>query len=464
VPSGPLESLKKPQVQLALVALVYVVGVILRIDYVLNVQRPQDFIYADMRLYYDLATHFATSNEPLMPWDVTHPLGYPVFLSLLRSADGSFARAVNVQLFLSCLVPLAVGLLGARTFGRRTGLLAVAFASLYFPFIEFTGYYLSEIPFILSLTLTFVLFFAARDARRLGVSLALAAAAGLTLSLAMAFKSVALPAAVAFFAADAVAILATRPTDGGSLVTRLRPWLMRGALAGVAALPLLVPMARVCTKANLNRFCVTGNKVGADFLLGHYGRIADIAWGLGQGRGFQFGSPSSYLRHYELHEKVPFPITASAENAAEAWKWIFAHPFEAFVLSLDHIYDAFFATTIWPSFNGPRWALAQLSQYAFIALLFVPAVLVCARLLGRGPRAFLTSRAALVLAPIAALAFTVAVATGEVRYRIPFDIFFIVTACALVTGEEAARDGLPSGALLAQREGGHHQHDQPEAV
>jgi 4-amino-4-deoxy-L-arabinose transferase-like glycosyltransferase len=438
------ESLKKPSVQLALVAAVYVVGVVLRINYVLNIQRPQDFIYADMRLYYDLATHFATSNEPLMPWDVTHPLGYPTFLSLLRTADGSFSRAIGVQIFMSCLVPLAVGWLGAKTFGRRTGLLAVAFASLYFPFIEFTGYYLSEIPFILTMALTFTAFFAARDARRLGVSLALAAVGGFALSIAMAFKSVALPGAVAFFAADALALVLARPGSGAPLVVRLKPLLARGAVAGVAALPLLVPMARVCTRANNGKFCVTGNKVGADFLLGHYGRIADIAWGLEQGRGFQFGSPSAWLRHYELHEKVTFPLTASAENAAEAWRWIFAHPFETFVLSLDHLYDAFFGPTIWPTFNGPRWALAQLSQYAFILLLFVPAVLVCARVLKGGVRAALASRAVLVLAPVAALAFTVAVATGEVRYRIPFDIFFIVTACALVTGEVAASGAAPA--------------------
>jgi 4-amino-4-deoxy-L-arabinose transferase-like glycosyltransferase len=447
------ELLKKPIVQLALVAAVaYVAGVILRIHYVLHVQRPEDFVYADMRLYTELAQRLATSSEPLMPWDVTHPLGYPLFLTLMRGADGSLVSAVRVQLFMSCLIPLAVGLLGWKTFGKRTGLAAVVFASFYFPFIEYGGYYLSEIPFILMLTLAFVAFFAARDTKRLGVSLGLAAVGGFTLSLAMAFKSVALLAALAFFAADALAILLARRLDEPTLLARLRrlrPWLLRGAVTAVAAVPLLVPLARVCTRANDGRFCVTGNKVGSDFLLGHYGRIADIAWGLESGHGFMFGSPSSWLRHYDLHEKVPFPMTDSAQNTAEAWKWIFAHPFEAVVLSLDHLYDTFFGMTIWPTFNGPRWAYAQLSQYVFIMLLFVPTVLVCARVLKGGARAALTSRTALVLAPVAAIAFTVAIATGEVRYRIPFDIFFIVTACALVTHEIARDDVAPGVAQSA---------------
>ena len=45
----------------------------------------------------------------------------------------------------------------------------------------------------------------------------------------------------------------------------------------------------------------------------------------------------------------------------------------------------------------------------------------------------------LVLSPVLGLAFTVAMATGEVRYRIPFDGFFIVVACALVTRELDAK-------------------------
>src|SRR4051794_23552134 len=115
------ELLKKPIVQLALVAAVaYVAGVVLRIHYVLHVQRPEDFVYADMRLYTELAQRLATSSEPLMPWDVTHPLGYPLFLTLMRGADGSLVSAVRVQLFMSCLIPLAVGLLGWKTFGKRT--------------------------------------------------------------------------------------------------------------------------------------------------------------------------------------------------------------------------------------------------------------------------------------------------------------------------------------------------------
>src|SRR5262245_48093779 len=290
-----------------------------------------------MNMYVELARRLATSSDALKPWDVTHPLGYPAFLSFLMGSDGSFGRAVIVHLVVSCLVPLAGGLLGVATFGRRTGLLAMAFASLYFPFIEYGALFLSEIHFIFCFALAFTALFAARNVEGRQSSLVLSFIAGAVLSMAIAFKSVALPAALAFFFVDAVAILLAR-TPGGApraLWAALRPWLLRVVYTGVAAIPLLSVLARVCTRAN-GRFCITGNKMGADFLLGHYGRIADIAWGAEQGHGFAFGSPSSYLRHYDVHKQVPFPMTDVAANAHEAWKWIFKHPFEALVLSLDH--------------------------------------------------------------------------------------------------------------------------------
>jgi hypothetical protein len=428
------------------VLLVYVLGIALRVNYTLSVHPPAAYVSSDMALYVSLAQRLAGSAAPLMPWDVTHPLGYPALLAFLISGGGSLARAADVHLVVSCLVPLAVGLLGLCTFGRRTALAAVAFASLYFPFIEYGALFLSEIHFIFWMALAFAAFFGARElgaraAPRRGVALLLAAAGGLSLSFAIALKSVALLGALAFFAVDLLAQLVARPTGTTSRRARLQPWLLRAAVAGLAAAPLLIGLARVCTRANRGHFCVTGNKVGADFLLGHYGPIADIAWGPDEGHDFQFGSPSSYLRHYERHLRVPFPMTDNAANSAEAWRWIFAHPFEGLVLSLDHVYDTFFGVTMWPSFNTGSWTYANLSQYAFVVLLFIPAVLACARIAKRGARAFLTSRTALVLSPILALAVTVAIATGEVRYRIPFDIFFIAIACALAVGDLDRVDG-----------------------
>jgi hypothetical protein len=352
------------------VMLLYVCGIGIRAIYTFHAHPPEHFIASDMYFYVTLAKRLASTAGPLDPWDVTHPLGYPMLLSFLISGGGSLARVAGVQFVVSCLVPPALGLLGAAAYGRRTGLLAFAFGTLYFPFIEYGALFLSEIHFIFWLAIAFAALFAARRARRRAISLALAAAAGAALSIAAAFKSVALPAALFFFAVEGAALLfarthrAAHATTGGSraLVARLKPWLLRGAVCALAAAPLLVALTRACTRANRGEVCVTGNKVGSDFLLGHYGRLANIEW-KPEGYDFvRFGSPGAWLRHYDAQARVPFTMTDGPANRAEAWRWIAAHPGEAVVLSLDHVYDTFLGPAMWPSFEHSSWPLAQLSQ------------------------------------------------------------------------------------------------------
>jgi 4-amino-4-deoxy-L-arabinose transferase-like glycosyltransferase len=424
------------------VSLVYVCGIGVRLLYTLIIQPPATTVYSDMGLYVGLARRIV-GHMPLTAPDVTHPLGYSALLAYLMAGGQSLTLAMYVQLVVSCLLPLVVGLMCWAAYGRRTGLLAVVFSSLYFPFIEYGALFLSEIHFIFWLALAFAGFFAARRVRRRGAAIALAVGGGLALSIATSLKSVALPAAFLYFVVEGIALVLTRPAGDPASTwwRRLKPWLLRGALVAVAAAPLLGVLARVCTRANDGRFCVTGNKMGSDFLLGHYGRIADIEWRSEGHDLFRFGSPGALLRHYDDHVSVPFSMTDGAANKREAWRWIGKHPGEAIVLSLDHVYDTFFGSTMWPTLNHGSWPYGNISEYAFIVFLFIPTLLACAAIVRRGWRAVLTSRTALVFAPIAALTITVAVATGEVRYRIPFDIFFIAIACAYVVGDMARVDG-----------------------
>ena len=424
------------------VVLVYLSGILLRVIYTLHIQRPQDLLLSDMELYVITARKIA-GHEQLGPWDVTHPLGFPAFVAFMIAGVGSLARAANVQIVIGVLVPSAVGLLGAAAYGRRTGLLATVFASLYFPFIDYGALFLAEIHFILSLTLAFAAFLGARNVRRRAVSLTLAAAGGVALSIAASFKSVALPAAFAFFAVEGAALLFALTNGASSLRARLTPWVLRGVVVACAAAPLLGVLARVCTRANDGHFCVTGNKGGSDFYLGHTGRVGSVAWETPT-RGIHFGSPGAVLRHYDKVVTVNFPIHDNAANIAAGWRWIAAHPGEAVVLSVDHIYDTLFGVAAWPTYGNDTWLWSHVSQYLFLALLFVPVVLVWSGIARRGPRAALTSRTALVTAPILGLIVTVVIATGEVRYRIPFDVFFIAMACALFTGDLARVDGATS--------------------
>lgn len=421
------------------VGLVFLLGVVARYNYTFKLHPPTQRVVSDMGLYVRLARELRSKPDfPSVPAAVTHPLGFPRLLSVALAPDGSWGRAIQLQFLFSALVPLAIGLLGWAAFGRKTGLAAVAAASAYFPFIDYGALFLAEIHFIFWLALTFAAFFVAIKARVRWHAVLSALGGGVALSMATSMKAVAIPAAVMFLCAVSLgAILGLR---GAARRQRLGHLALLGAVVLLGAMPLLTKMAKVCTTANRGSFCIVGNKAGSDFLLGHYGRYGAIKWGFDADHNyFEFGSPASLLRRLEEKAEVPFAMTDGAANTAEAWRWIRQNPGQAIVLSLNHVYDAFFGIAAWPTSEPGSdnwWFLGHLFQFLFVVFLFLPVVVSLARLWrGGGARGLLTSTTAYALAPVAALIVTVMIATGEVRYRIPFDIFFIAVVCARLVGE-----------------------------
>jgi 4-amino-4-deoxy-L-arabinose transferase-like glycosyltransferase len=405
------------------VGAIYLAGVALRVWYTFVFRPPSASIYSDMDFYVSLARELR-SGAALRPWHVTHPLGFPLLLMLTRGSDLTFAGPTQMQLAVSALVPVVAGVLGAAAFGRRTALAMIAVSSFYFPFIEYGALFLSEVHFIFWLALAFAAFLVAPRAPTERLAVATAFGGGIALSIAAVMKAVALPVAIVFFAVQTLGLRLGR--------RRLRLGLALAALLGV--LPLVAFHASACTRANGGRVCVMGTKAGADFLLGHYGRVREIQWaGPDGGRAFHFSSPGSHLRFYSEDKAVPFALYDGPANAAEAWRFIGAHPLEALVLSLDHVFDAFFGVAMWPSFQSDTWLYADLSQWLFVVGLLLPSLWVLAKL--ARARRLLESRALLVLSPVFGLVVTVMIATGEVRYRVPFDLFFIAVACALAVGE-----------------------------
>ena len=289
----------------------------------------------------------------------------------MMTSGYGLARAVYVQLVVTCLVPLAIGLLGAAAYGRRTGLLAVVFSSLYFPFIEYGALFLSEIHFIFWLALAFAGLFGARRVRRPAAAIGVSAAAGFALSIATSLKSVALPAAVLFFFADGVALLLARPAGGppARWFDRLKPWLLRGAVVAVAAAPLLGVLARVCTRANEGRFCVTGNKIGLRLPARplrprRRHRMAD-----GRARPVPIRQPRRPApplrgaRDRAVLDDRQRPATRPKRGAGSA-----STPARRSSCRWTTSTTRSSASSAWPTFNSGSWPYANLSQYVFIDL------------------------------------------------------------------------------------------------
>lgn len=427
--------LRSPWLGYVLAAASYVLGFVWRWIYVLEIHRPTDFAYSDMGMYLGLGKRFAKEGYELRIYDVTHPPGLSELLAYFYRSDETLNGFVRFQFGVTALVPLAVGALGWLAFDRKLGLWALAVSSLYFPFIDYGGYFLAEIYITLTATLTMVCYFGALrigfgTRRRIAASIAIAALGGFIFSLAMLMKMVAAPAMLAFFGIHIV-------------LTRASTWKVKALLFATilaAAMPLCVWQADRCTKANEGTFCPGSNKAGADFLMGHVGRVQLVSWGVRDKRGkyrvhSSFGSPAAYQHGYTKKVELDFKITDNPKNNAYAWSWIRKNPGQAIVLSFEHVWDSFGGSLPWPTVATKFWASSQIFHYLFLVFLFIPSMMLFVDVARkRGIVGLLRSTELAMFGPILGVIVSVMIATGEARYRIPWDMCFILLAIQFYRG------------------------------
>lgn len=390
----------------------YVVGVIWRIQHVFVVHDPRGTVYSDMAVYISIARRIADPNYQLKPLDVTHPPACSWMFSQFYQADPSYFSLMLFQILISALIPLSVGFLAWVAFDKKSAAWSIAVSSLYYYHIEFAGFFLAEIYMMFLVPLVMGLYLVAVKAKKLSGTVSWSLVAGVVLFIAIAFKTVAIPAVFGFCA---VHWLFTR---GPSFRTKTVAF----ATTFLATVPGLYVISHRCTLANSNRFCLGSNKSASDFLLGHYDRIHSMKW-----TDSQFGSPGSQYHGYEHVPQMWFSITDSEANSAAAWDWIASAPGKAIVLSVQHIFDLMAPNAPWPTIWTPEWPLAQAYAYIFLLLLMYPACLLLFDIVrSSGPRALIQSTELAVLSITFGVMIGVAIATGESRYRLPYDSVFII--------------------------------------
>ncbi|MFO0616462.1 MAG: hypothetical protein U0414_27970 [Polyangiaceae bacterium] len=481
---------------LGLTVVVFVVGVIVRHLYIYKLHNPNDYVYSDMKMYVDLARRLNQPDYKLGIGDITHPPGNTWLLQYFMQSDpAKLMGLVRLNFIVASLVPLAMGFLGwvafpakkladaaAKPAGlatrilvglsrERTAQVAIILGSVYFPYIDFGGYYLAEIHMTLTATLCIALYLLAmrlvadpevvvegptsraqtyrsatdrpKDAPtpigmvahlratirerpgRVVVAVLCAAIGGFLFSFAMALKMVAMLAIGGFVATH-------------FFLSRKPRWLLRVAIAFVfvvAALPLTKKMVTRCTEANVEpgetvgHFCTGSNKSAADFLLGHKGRIQGIEWRDPKVPGVVgFGNPAAYQHGYREKAVVPFLITNQAENNKAAWDWVKKNKGEALVLSFEHVWDSFGGSYPWPPNATKIWPFSYAFHFLFLVFILFPALVRLTDVLrDRGVVGLLRSDEFILLSPIFGVCAAVFLATGEVRYRIPWDpVFFLL--------------------------------------
>ncbi len=391
---------------------VYLIGVLWRWTHIYTEHDPRAGIYSDMQVYIGAARRIAAEGYRLTPLDVTHPPATSWLFSQFYKSDPTFYSLVVLQFVVAALVPLAIGALAWVAFDQKAAAWSIAISSLYYYHVEYESYFLSEIYMMLLIPSIMALYLLAARATRVWRSVLLATLAGFLFLISIAFKTVAAPAVLGFAGLHWLLFKgATLRMKTVALVTLC-----------LATLPGLAVISQRCTEANRGTFCLTSNKSAADFLLGHYDRIQSLKW-----TDSQFGSPAAQQHGYQQVPRVSFSITDSKQNFDTAVDWINGSPTKALVLSVQHVFDLFSPNAPWPTIWTPEWPLAQATMYLFMILLIWPTcLLLFDTFRSRGLVSMLRSTEFSVSSVLFGVMLAVFIATGESRYRLPFDCVFIV--------------------------------------
>lgn len=398
-----------------------VVGALARALYVFVLHPEVDHVYSDMEGYVHRALAWAAfggAAETIA--DTVYPPGPTIYFGLLARADPAWRVAAIAQWAVSLGIIGLVWSIARRLYGNATAVVALVAASIYLPLIHYAGLFLAENPFTLAGLASFRWFLAATDAKDLAPATGWAMLAGLAAGLAASLKGTVLaPVVVVGVAWVALALRQRRPHSAGVVI---------GALAGAAL--VMLPLAQRCTNLVRTQVCLGSTNAAMNVLMGHYGEVGPFYWyDDARNSWWTFQTPSAVLHGYTARADLPFPPYDEPANLALAKEWIRAHPWQALGASVEHVADLVAGRTLWPAAElwGVDWGAVW--QWLFWVFVLPPALARIAVKLPSMMRLDASSAAeVLLVAPLAGLAATAFLTIGEVRYRIPFDAFFIILA------------------------------------
>jgi hypothetical protein len=410
----------------------YAVGLIFRFWYIMVGHPLEDYYYSDMLMHGEKIIRLANIGFQMDELDFLNPIGYPIWSSLFYTSTHGWLGVKASQLVLCCLLPLLLWDLARKCHGRAAGWMTLTFASLHFHFIDYFAYLLSEGPFMFfTATGLWLLvkssaindsswpkvtgtpgFFAS------GIALGIAGCMKVQIIIPLALMSISLFAFKRLRCHDAFTKI-----PGTSLA-----WVITGFMIPVMSLSIWASARSphgpvlVSTYGPLN------------FLMGHY-KEAGFTEFRTPGIYVGYGSPANYCRNMGPKVTVPIRPDDGKQALAIATKWIRENPVQASAATLSNLRDIAWCPGAWPTIATKFRRLTTTAEPLFYFFVWLPALIFCIR----------ETRASLIaknFAPqgwpwmlaITGLCMTAMIGMGEVRYRVPFDMFLILLAAQYYSG------------------------------
>ncbi|MGB6045374.1 MAG: glycosyltransferase family 39 protein, partial [Pirellulales bacterium] len=367
--------------------------------------------------------------------DIIFPPGGHIHIGLSYYFDHTLELAMVVQFVQSVLLPLILAMIGYELYGRRVAFVTLVLASIYYPFIDYAAYFMTEGPYVFYLALSMWLLIRSLRVGSAKVGLLFALLAGVMLGITAAFKTVVL-------ACSAMIFLQL------SLVAYRSKWrrpaiLLAGSTVGL--LVLVIPMTIRATRINDGKLTTISTNGALTVLMGHSGEIGTFHFNdRKRRRTYWFGSPAANQRGYKKQLSLPYGPWDSSEMLRDAWRWTRENPAAAFRLSCQNVLDLFQGSLAFPSVGEPRWKpwMYWFQRFYWIFILLPSLVHLAFNFRRLSDMQGPGLADSLLLLPLLGLMAVSFFTIGQPRYRIPFDAFQILLAARWYTGGLARRDGL----------------------
>lgn len=375
-------------------------GIGIRVFYVLSGPELENQYWSDMRIYMKISKAIDYGV-----WTDSHffqSIGYPLLISGVKKISDNFGSFLTwLQALASSLTLVFLYLMIRNSLGRRVGLISLALGTIHLPWILFSNFALPETFFTLLLS-------------------------------------------VAGYLSQRI-IYSRRPHPFIPILWGLA-FILAWWLKGIHALwgPIfLIGLMIIKRKESFLPVFLISSIVGGG-LLGHafltHQKIGKIQFGPSTGglnlvegkcpskintdsAGFHWQSPLYFQLGLNHKKDWSVPFTDSGYYFKQGLKCIQENPL-VLLQSFESIPFLFYGNTLWPFNRLPIAGMARLYEL-FLVLFFVPGIMIFLLRFKNfaGPKEFV-----MWICPMLAIFLCVYIFKAEMRYRIPFDLWFIPVA------------------------------------
>jgi 4-amino-4-deoxy-L-arabinose transferase-like glycosyltransferase len=384
-------------------------GLLFRFFYVFIIHPPENYLFSDADKYYESAKKISKGIKENVE-DTFYPPATPFVYSVFFYTKNRFRYIKLFNVLISTLTCILVFLISKCLFGNLAAFFGFFVSSFNCLFIDFTGYLMSETLYTFVLAMMFYCFLLSIIAKHQKYRKLFSILAGLFLIIAGAVKA-AILLFIPFFCIWWFFNFKKYKIFWNSVFYCIG-FIPLAFLLALRFYSLTHEIGLISSNAGFNFFQGRSHINLATFVDKKGNIVKEI------------GSPVAIYKNYLYNDT--FKVHYYNSN------WFYHKGIEeikkdiprTIAFSVSNFFDLFISIEIWPTCFSPLGPWIKVANILFVFLIIIPAVFF---LFYNFPF-FLNGHQLLVTFPVLVIVLTSIIYYGDPRFRVPFDIFFIIIA------------------------------------